>query len=673
MSEGLQSVAGEGFSTAFDERGNLQEIRLGDQAVVLPVAYTQYELDGELCEVRQLQEGASLSFRLVAGESSGTLSIASGKEVALHLEPDQEDGAKEASLTVFVPVHAMIHLAEHRNIGRRIDREMPVGETYRCKLTYNFLLIDAAGTWIRFRASGVGYSRAEVEIARHPEMFALTFKWPVDVDAYLAAFASMQEALADSKQLIERTFGIRKLRDESRRLPEWLHNVKLVITADMMRSNWEITHDYGDVLKLARELKAIGCAQDTLFYIPGWQGAYDSTHPTYWPHPELGGEATFRAMVDGLHEGGFRVMIHSTGWGIDPYHPDIDGLDKLVMRDEDGDYRGWQVQRKWHPAKRSLRFRTERIPVVAKKGAKDFTFETVTIPDRCEALTTLGGVDAGQARIRLTVDRRRISSPPGWFAAHSEYRYPFPLLLQPGENQVRVEVIGEGEPDWEGSWFQVRYCFTPLNPYNSWTWPILMADMSAPEFQEVFIKSISTVVREFGIDAVHVDATFFHPPEVASPARGLLYKLREALPGIPICGEAVLSFEALGYWALSQGARQGLIDYPDVRRPPSEQGSLPAKGEFEARYRWLNNPSPVCSFAKDYCYDYPHLCAANAFVPVGKVCNIFPPRRTPRTSAEQWNVLREARRLDHIPGLRVNYREYGLDDETRAAILELAR
>ena len=57
----------------------------------------------------------------------------------------------------------------------------------------------------------------------------------------------------------------------------------------------------------------------------------------------------------------------------------------------------------------------------------------------------------------------------------------------------------------------------------------------------------------------------------------------------------------------------------------------------------------------------------------GKVCNIFPPRRIPRTSEAQWRVLRDAERMDYVPGLRVNYRDYGLDPETREAIMELTR
>jgi hypothetical protein len=44
------------------------------------------------------------------------------------------------------------------------------------------------------------------------------------------------------------------------------------------------------------------------------------------------GESKFRELTDYLHNNGFRLMIHTTGWGIDPYHPDIDALQKLVVR-----------------------------------------------------------------------------------------------------------------------------------------------------------------------------------------------------------------------------------------------------------------------------------------------------------------------------------------------------
>ena len=84
-----------------------------------------------------------------------------------------------------------------------------------------------------------------------------------------------------------------------------------------------------------------------------------------------------------------------------------------------------------------------------------------------------------------------------------------------------------------------------------------------------------------------------------------------------------------------------------------------------------DKPSSVCRFAKEYVIVYPHLCAANAFVPVGKVCNTFPPRQMPPTKEEQWHVFRNAKRLDYVPGLRVNYRKYGLDEDAKRAIADL--
>jgi hypothetical protein len=89
-------------------------------------------------------------------------------------------------------------------------------------------------------------------------------------------------------------------------------------------------------------------------------------------------------------------------------------------------------------------------------------------------------------------------------------------------------------------------------------------------------------------------------------------------------------------------------------------------------YRWLDKASPVCSFVSDYFYTYQHLCAADAFVPVGKVCNILPARLMPPDPAELWRVLRNTTRYGTLPNLRVNFRKYGLDENTRKAVVEIA-
>lgn len=72
-----------------------------------------------------------------------------------------------------------------------------------------------------------------------------------------------------------------------------------------------------------------------------------------------------------------------------------------------------------------------------------------------------------------------------------------------------------------------------------------------------------------------------------------------------------------------------------MKHHPGEQASLTPLMRLDELYAWLDKPSPVCRFVKKYLIIYPHLCAANAFVPVGKVCNIYPPRLIPLQKEEQ--------------------------------------
>jgi hypothetical protein len=427
-----------------------------------------------------------------------------------------------------------------------------------------------------------------------------------------------------------------------------------------MRRNWQVGHDYADVLALGREIARVRDPRHILFYIPGWQGAYDSGNPTYRPHPELGGEDAFRGMMDGLHGLGFHVMVHTTASGLDPYHPDIDELLALADR-RDGRLYGWQIDETGLPHNRPVRFPDETVSLARFSGRDAFSFRPPPAPEYCEALLTLGGVPRTEARVHLSVERRTIKTPPGWFARHGEFDFPFPLNLEAGDNEVRVRVTG-GEVDWRGAWCRVRKAFTMAGPYTSWTWPILQADGHNPEYVRLFCTNVRDVVREFGIDAVHLDALVFEE------ARGLFLALRDALPGVPLAAEWLGSVEGMNEITFCQNARQSLLRYDDLE---AEQSALPVRGLAGLGTDWSNTASPVCRFAEDYLLVYPHLCAANAFVPVGKVCNIMPPRRIPEDTGEHWRVLRDARRLGYLPGLRVNFRRYGLDEDSRKALAEL--
>jgi len=650
-------------SVGVDRAGNVLEIAFRDKIFRPAALSTVYELDGEIAQTEHLAGGEGLSLRLTSKKAAGELRLTGDGEIVFHFEPAEKDTVRQVGLALHFPLGTVFHLAESRNIGRRLDSDMPIGECYRAKLAYNFVLAECDGMCIRLRTPQRRLDQVQCDIVRHARAISCTFSWPAETDACLAVFSSVDEALDDYEKWLEEECGMRKLRDRQD-VPEWVHDIRLIITADMLRSNWEITHDYSDVLKVGEELSQIRDPKEIMFYIPGWQGAYDSTHPTYWPHLDLGGEEKFREMMDGLHRHGFRVMIHTTGWGMDPYHPDIDRLLELAVRNEEGVPAGWMFSSQGRPANLPMKFRTGRLPLHAPPGAHEFAFETPPIPGDCEALFTVGGIRGGSARISLRLGRRTISTPENWFEDHEEYALPFPLALKAGPNEIQVAVTG-GDLDWSESWYEVRDAFVPRSPYTSWSWPILMGDVGNPEYVELFVDSVRKVVEEFGIDAVHVDATHFRSAE------GLLTALREKLPGVAIAGEDYLTLEGMDYWTFCQGATQSLTTHPGAGARTREQASLPLSRGLDELFAWLDRPSPVCRFVKDYVHMYPHLCAANAFVPVGKVCNTFPVRQMPRSKEELWKVLRDAKRLDYIPGIRVNYRQYGLDDETRKAIEEL--
>ena len=125
------------------------------------------------------------------------------------------------------------------------------------------------------------------------------------------------------------------------------------------------------------------------------------------------------------------------------------------------------------------------------------------------------------------------------------------------------------------------------------------------------------------------------------------------------------SFNSLGYFEFSQSHHNmSLTQYADTYTGTVFQGSLPDWSGLDEALAWLNKPSPLVGFTDEFIRLYPHLCAADAFVPVGKVCTCSDAVKSPRETERLRRILDDAQRLNYIPALRVNYRQYGLDDET---------
>jgi len=659
-------VSGGRCNLTVDNAGNIRSIGSGEWRLDLSGSSSQYRLNEESAQARRI--GAQVELKST-GLSATLRFQPRPDDVAFSVEPadPSREKLKTVSVTLSFPLRTVLHLAEFAQIGRRLDQDMPVGETYSTGLAHSLLAAEVDGKWVRIWADQRdGRMGAACVVFRHEDRFDATFCWGVDhTDVRIAVHSSLDELLAEHQRWLEQEKGLRKLRDRAD-VPDWVREVELVITVDMLRSNWEITHDYADLRRLAEEITGIREPKTVLFYIPGWQGAYDSSHPAYRPHPDIGGEDGFRETMAYLKEAGFRVMIHTTSWGIDPYSPNIDDLLPMARSKEDGHPFGWQIDGSWLPGNKPVDMDTSRIPLHGPAKAKEMTFDPpeVSVPF-AEVLFSVGGLALPKgARLELLHGRRAIRTPKEGLGAKTEYDFPFPMALRQGKNEVTLRLAGAEAADFRNAWYRVRHAFTTISENDSWTFPILMADTNNPNYVRLFAQNVASVVKEFAIDAVHIDAGSYDGDAAVFDA------LKERVPNVVISGEYFFTLKAMDFLVLCQSARQSLLRYDAC---PCEQGALPHDGLGSYYKPWLDKRSPICRFVRDYILFYPHLCAANAFVPVGKVCNTWPARKRPSDTEELWRVLRDWRRLDYLPGLRVNYREYGLDPDSRTAIAEIGR
>jgi hypothetical protein len=601
--------------------------------------------------------------------------------------PDDPRGRDRATLDVPLPERAVIHLPCSWNAGTRIDRDMPAGESYRAGLNffgllwlaYPLVLVDLGPDgWLEIAAraplEAVGTDRGgggllehvtprrpSAAVRRTGDGFLLCFEWAAEDPLTVQYWPTMDAAVASHHAWLRQTYGLRSLAEQvaAGDVPAWVLEIPIVFTFDLWRPHGEVAHTYTHLRDLARELKELGVPPGALFYLPGWCAPYDRGYPDYVPAPELGGRAGFREAIDALHDGGYRAMVHTLAWGADPYRPGFDRLAHLAVRAQPhhprdrlcGPYVGWPGGA---PA-RPLDFRTGREPLRnVRPAAGGWSFETVPLPQTCQAVLTLGGLPwVGDGIIRLTLNGRTLVTLPQWFRHHDRYRFPFPFLFRQGVNVVQVECFGcpanaggeEGTlPDLHGGWYAVA---DAVQFTGAWTAPIVGMDVDSPQWHDAYLAQLAPTVEEFGIDAVHVDASLLWRWDEA----GFFAAVRRRLPRIVFSTEVVTA-AGMRFFTLGQGGQ--------------------IAGE-EPQAAWASKPSDLpWRLTGKYMRLYQHLCAPRGFVPAGSSCNIRPVARAlPEGEAGRlWAQLERGRERHVLYNLRVNYRDYGLDDGTRRFLLE---
>jgi hypothetical protein len=451
---------------------------------------------------------------------------------------------------------------------------------------------------------------------------------------------SLEDAAAKYRKWMEWSFSLQPVKETPGL--EWLDDLKLIIILDMGRSNGDIAHSYQHCIDLASELYKAGAKGGILFYLPGWCGKYDAEYPDYTPKDWLGGEEKFKEMVDVLHECGYRVMLHYLQWGADPFSPDFQEIKHLAAEGADLEHPpvGWRCC--W--PEMELDYDSERQKIKAQLKAAAATFSTLSLPPEppyFEGKITLGGIGSYAGRVRLSMNARSLPAPQGHFLDHDSYTFPYTFLVYEGENEVTLEFSEAEVPDLSGAWYRIHGVV-----YSDFihAYPIVRMDTTNDEWVELFTSRVIDIVRKYSIDAVHLDASSTW--DIDAPDYEIDRRLSRALPGIAFSTE-VPNVPTMAMFPLSQNGH--MPEHPDKYSPLAHL------------------------ILKPYRKMYWHLCGANGFVPVAQVCNCRPePRPVSEEDREDLRqAFRQAPQFGMTMTMRVNYRDYGLDEETREAVLSL--
>lgn len=660
-------------SVTMDESGNITAIGHGDSAINLPLGRTHFEMDetpvalradGSLYRVNEAQ----------TGRECPALIVAPGEELVLEPEGTQahaSGGITSWSMTLALPLETEFHIPEYINIGRKLDARIPVADFYETTAFYNFCIAGCNGVWLRFLSEQRRFGRMGVLIERHDKMFLLTVTWRSSRDdaggvdphastlrGRLAIYGSLEDALSGYQRYLNEEVGING-HLQAHPHPEWVNEVPLSISVDMIRSYGEVVHTYPDVAEISRALRKAGAPENTIIHIVGFNGPFDTTYPTYRPVDELGGASAFDEMVDVVHGCGYRLSVHVNGCCIDPSHPNIDDLMPMVLRDQNGDIQGYKIAPDKTPPSRRIRFSTERVTPTAT-AATSASLQ-VDCPVLCESMMTLGGLDGVRERVTITINGRSHRTPAG--ANLERYHLPYPMHLAPGTNTV--ELSSDTQMDWSRAWFSVDTCFVPNFVHAISTIPILMADTTNDDFISLFCDEVAPLVTVHGVDLLYIDYTnFYHP----NGSQKLFAALRERLPGTPFAIEWGSTLEELGWFAFTGGSRHHLVKGSPKLQEIAGRKQVPVTRGIVERYDWLDQPSPVCDFVSRYT----RARGGGCFVPRNWVASLYPNHLIYGDPTELREVLDEAKRLNFVPSISLNYAHYGIDEHALEFIQSLS-
>jgi hypothetical protein len=123
----------------------------------------------------------------------------------------------------------------------------------------------------------------------------------------LGTAPSLEAAMATHMARIERAFNIPTWETRTD-VPSWMRDVALVTTLHGQHYTGFIFNTYAQQLEILRWMATQIPAQRVLVFLAAWDGRYYWDYPNYVVPTRMGGEAGFKALINGAQALGFRMM-----------------------------------------------------------------------------------------------------------------------------------------------------------------------------------------------------------------------------------------------------------------------------------------------------------------------------------------------------------------------------
>ncbi len=656
--EDSRSVEAGQMSLSIDSASGRLQFEFRGKEIAQTVQAPKFKLAGEAAVIKAIQtEGDGLLAILEGVNVKGTWKLTPAADaIESVIEIDETWGDKAVDIEIPFPLSAAIELPVDQRYSARIDSSCTPGRdggvslsTMRCHIA----AVDTGGAALAFIGLGK-YKRSfpgtyggswRQGAWKDEKCLWLTLQTLNGSKFQISCRPDLDGVIDHYCLVLRENLGVLTLAEDSS-VPGWLDEIRVFAIFEMFRSDGEILNTFADVTSFCHDLQKLGITGGVVVRLVGFHGRFDSHYPYFDPADELGGPGGMRELAEAVHAGGNRFSTHLNLWGLDPYLEDFEEIEHLALpydrayeripTGQIGPYEGWPGV---YPAV-PTGFDSGRLeidPIEADQS--HIIFKTCDIPEQMEAFLTVGGVRSFEAGvIRAEVNDRQVKSPGGMFERTDTVRFRFRFRFVPGVNRVRLDFVG-ALPDTSELTYRINGSVTGG---KVWSYPFIRGDIRNPGWIEVTRNNLVRICREYDVDIPHVDIINIWRDE----DRPIFEMMREELP------DRIFSCEnsaELGYNIF----RLTLTGWKCV---PTQE---------EAGYK-------VSDFSTRIHQRYTRLWSVGyAYVPFGG-----PGCHSSQLEALEGEKLEAAERLVREcprwgvhPGVRLNYRDHGLDRRAREIIL----